>query len=171
MDMAMKKSKWRLVGTIAMPLVGGTITGVLATRSAKKKYRHLNTPKFAAPSWVFPVAWASLYALMGAAKYQYDRSALNRDGQTQANIAYGTQLSLNYFWSFLFFRWQMRGSALVDSVLLWMAININTYYFYKKSKLAGSLMLPYIGWVTYAVGLNYATWDMNKKLEKKSLIL
>ena len=165
--MIMKKSKWRLAGTIALPLAGGIIAGMLATRSAKKEYRHLRTPKFAPPSWVFPIAWTSLYALMGVAKYRYDRSAQNRDGQIQANVAYGTQLGLNYLWSFLFFRWHMRGSALVDSVLLWAAININTYYFYKKSKLAGSLMLPYIGWVTYAVGLNYATWDMNKGLEQK----
>lgn len=165
--MVMKKSKWRLSGTITLPLVGGTIAGMLATRSAKKKYRHLRMPKFAPPSWVFPVAWTSLYALMGVAKYQYDRSSQKRNGQIQANIAYGTQLGLNYLWSFLFFRWHMRGSALADSVLLFAAININTYYFYKKSNLAGSLMLPYIGWATYAVGLNYALWDMNKGLEQR----
>src|SRR5690625_5759921 len=77
--MVMKKSKWRLSGTITLPLVGGTIAGMLATRSAKKKYRHLRMPKFAPPSWVFPVAWTSLYALMGVAKYQYDRTSQKRD--------------------------------------------------------------------------------------------
>lgn len=161
--MAMKHNKWKLIKTIAIPLVGGTLAGALATQAAKKKYQHLETPKFAPPSWTFPVAWTSLYAMMGFAKYQFDLATKADDTQTKGNIVYSTQLGLNYLWSFLFFRWNMRGTALVESLLLSASVNLNTYYFYRNNKLAGSLMLPYAGWVTYAVALNYATWNMNKK--------
>lgn len=155
-------NKLKLVASIAVPLIGGTIAGALATKSAKVKYRNLQTPNFAPSSWAFPVAWTSLYILMGIAKYQFDKQPKTNNLQTAGNVTYTTQLGLNFSWSFLFFRWNLRGTALVDASLLWMAATLNTYYFYRGSKLAGSLMIPYTGWMTYAVALNYATWNMNR---------
>ncbi|AOV07463.1 TspO/MBR family protein [Sporosarcina ureilytica] len=155
-------NKWKLVTSIAIPLIGGTIAGTLATKSAKAKYQNLQTPSFAPPSWVFPVAWTSLYTLMGVAKHQFDKQPKTSNLQTGGNATYTTQLGLNFLWSFLFFRWNLRGTALVDASLLWTAVTLNTYYFYRGSKLAGSLMIPYTGWTTYAVALNYATWKMNR---------
>ena len=154
-------NKWKLVASIAFPLVGGTIAGTLATSSAETKYRNLQTPNFAPPSWVFPVAWTSLYTMMGVAKYQFDKQSKTIEQQSSGNVAYTTQLGLNFIWSFLFFRWNLRGTALVDATFLWTAVILNTYYFYRKSKTAGTLMIPYVGWSTYAVALNYATWQMN----------
>ncbi|MCM3109830.1 TspO/MBR family protein [Lederbergia lenta] len=170
--MMTNKNKWKMIRSIAVPLIGGTIAGVLATRSAKAKYQHLERPKFAPPSWVFPVAWTSLYTTMGIAKYQFDQKSQKGSLQTYGDITYSTQLGLNYLWSFLFFRWNLRGTALVDAMLLWTSVNLNTYYFYRKSKLAGTLMLPYAAWVSYAVALNYATWEMNreKHSEKRELV-
>jgi tryptophan-rich sensory protein len=159
----MLKNKWRLAASVAVPLVGGTISGVLATRYAKAKYRNLRPPGFAPPGWVFPVAWTSLYTAMGVAKYQFDEEPKTNKLQMNCNTVYTTQLALNYLWSFLFFRWNLRGTALMDAALLWVTVILNTYYFYQKSKIAGSMMIPYTGWVTYAVALNYAIWEMNRE--------
>src|SRR5699024_1161707 len=97
-----------MAASIAVPLVSGTIAGTLATRSAKSKYRNMQTPEFAPPNWVFPVAWTSLYTVMGIAKYQYDKQPKTTDEQTIGNALYSTQLGLNFLWSFLFFRWNLR---------------------------------------------------------------
>lgn len=156
------KNKWKVATTIAVPLIGGTSAGTLATRSAKSKYQNLETPKFAPPNWTFPVAWTSLYTTMGIAKYQFDKQPKTSELQTGSNIVYTTQLGFNFLWSFLFFRWNLRGTALVDATLLWATVILNTYYFYRNNKMAGSLMVPYVGWTTYAVALNYATWQMNR---------
>src|SRR5690625_5946647 len=67
------KSKWKFIASIAVPSIGGTIVGNLATRSAKEKYRNLKKPDFALPNWVFPVAWTSLYNTTGVAKFQFDK--------------------------------------------------------------------------------------------------
>lgn len=158
----MNKNKWKLAASVAVPLVGGTIAGALATKSAKTKYQNLQTPSFSPPSWAFPIAWTSLYTTMGVAKYQFDKQPKTSGLQTSGDAAYTTQLGFNFLWSFLFFRWNLRGSALVDATLLWGAIILNMYYFYQKSKLSGSLMIPYAGWATYAVALNYATWQLNR---------
>src|SRR5699024_9642502 len=148
--------------SLAVHHMGVLTTGTIATRSAKAKYQNLKKPNFAPPSWAFPVAWTSFYTTMGIAKYQFDKQPKTSSLQTSGNVAYNTQLGLNFLWSFLFFRWNLRGTALIDATLLWVMVILNTYYFYQKSKPAGSLMIPYVGWTTYAAALNYATWQANR---------
>lgn len=157
------ETKWKPLVTIAIPVVGGTIAGYLANRSAQTKHQKFQTPKFAPPGWVFPIVWPSLYTLIGIAKYQYDKKPKSTKSQQTVNTIYATQLGLNYLWSFLFFRWNRRGTAIVDASLLAAVVATNTIVFYKESKLAGALMLPYLGWSTYAVSLNYAIWALNNK--------
>lgn len=154
--------KRNLLKAIAIPLIGGTIAGTLATRSAKKQYQELETPPYAPPGWVFPIAWTTLYTVMGIAKHQFNEVPKNAKVQTKTDIIYATQLGFNYVWSFLFFRWNLRGMALIDAALLCTSVAANTRSFYKESKLAGTLMLPYLAWTTYAVALNYDTWQLNK---------
>src|SRR5690625_5264785 len=166
--MVINKNNWKLATSIALPLIGGTIVGTLTTKSAKSKYQNLNKPSFSPPNWMFPVAWTGLYTLMGIAKYQFDKHPKTNNLQKSVNAIYKIQLGLNFLWSFLFFRWNLRGTALVDATLLWTMVILNTYYFYRKSKLAGSLMIPYVIWVTYAVALNYAIWEMNRDTHIKN---
>jgi translocator protein len=69
---------------------------------------------------------------------------------------------LNFLWSFLFFRWGLRGTAFAEIGFLLAAITLTTYQFYEKDKAAGSMMIPYVLWVGYALRLNYSTWQLNK---------
>lgn len=98
---------------------------------------------------------------MGTAKYQFDQVPKSPKLQKQGSLAYQSQLSLNFLWSFLFFRWNMRGTAFIEASLLCSAVIVSTYFFYQKSKWAGTLMIPYILWVSFALVLNYRTWRMN----------
>lgn len=157
-------NKWQLVRTVALPVIGGSIVGALANTSSKNKYKKLDTPNFAPPGWVFPVAWTTLYATMGIAKYKFDQTSKQSETHIVGKSTYTIQLCFNFLWSFLFFRWNLRGTALIDAMLLWTAVVLNTYYFFKTNKLSGTLMMPYIGWTTYAVVLNYATWKMNQDI-------
>ncbi|MEC0346625.1 TspO/MBR family protein [Peribacillus frigoritolerans] len=58
-------------------------------------YDKLNKPAFAPPSWTFPVAWTSLYTIMGIAKY---RIASKEKESKSAELLYDTQLGLNFLW-------------------------------------------------------------------------
>lgn len=156
-------NKWKLAATIAVPVLGGSIFGLIATKSAKAEFQALKKPKFAPPSWVFPVAWTTLYTTMGLAKYKFDLQPKSKKLERCGNTAYTTQLGLNFLWSFLFFRWNLRGTALLEAAMLWAAVTLTTYYFYQKSLVAGTWMIPYIGWVSFALGLNYSMWQLNKE--------
>ena len=100
--------------------------------------------------------------MMGLAKYRADQKVQQDDKQSPAIPLYDLQLGLNFLWSFLFFRWGLRGTALIEMTILLGAIAMTAYEFQKKDSTAGALMVPYIGWVTFALGLNFAVWKLNK---------
>ncbi len=78
-----------------------------------------------------------------------------------ALVAYGVQLVLNAAWSWLFFGQHRMGLALVEIVLLWIAILVTVVLFWRRSRLAGVLLLPYLAWVSFAALLNLRLWQLN----------
>ncbi|UQW97950.1 tryptophan-rich sensory protein [Rummeliibacillus sp. G93] len=145
---------------VLVPIIGGSVTGWLANRHAQEKYKKLKKPSFSPPSAVFPIAWTTLYGLMGLAKYRVSKQ---QEGKRKKEISiYELQLGLNFLWSFLFFRWELRGTALVEMTVLLGAIALTAYDFFQVDRTAGTLMIPYIGWVIFALSLNYATWKLNE---------
>ena len=58
----------KLAKSVWLPVVGGSLVGIFATRNSKEIYDKHEKPSFAPPSWTFPVAWTSLYTIMGIAK-------------------------------------------------------------------------------------------------------
>lgn len=155
-------NKKRLALSILVPVVGGSITGWLANRNAQSKYKKLKQPSFAPPAATFPIVWTSLYTIMGIAKYRANEKVNRTKEDTLAIPLYDLQLGLNFLWSFLFFRLGLRGTALIEMTAMLALIALTAYEFQKVDKTAGALMVPYIGWVAFALGLNYAVWKLNK---------
>ncbi|WP_271853680.1 TspO/MBR family protein [Planococcus maritimus] len=152
----------KLATSILVPVVGGALVGALANTGTREQYDRLKRPSFAPPGWVFPVVWTALYKMMGVAKYRAQEIAKPQGRERQVMNPYELQLGLNFLWSFLFFKWGQRGTALIEMAALLGAIIWAAYEFYQIDKLAGSLMVPYIVWVAFALGLNYSFWQLNK---------
>ncbi len=152
----------KLAFSVLVPVIGGALIGAVANRNTQQKYTELKTPSLSPPSWVFPIAWTALYTSMGVAKYRAVEKAVLKNEANKVLVPYDLQLGLNFLWSFLFFKWGLRGMALVEMVLLLAAITWTTYEFYQWDQTAGNLMLPYIAWVMFAMGLNAAIWRLNK---------
>ena len=53
------------------------------------------------------------------------------------------------------------GLALLEIVLLAAAVAITAVRFARVRRLAGLLLLPYLGWVLYATALTAAIWRRN----------
>ncbi|MDN7243156.1 TspO/MBR family protein [Planococcus sp. N028] len=151
----------KLAVSVLVPVVGGSIVGALASRNSQEQYDNLKKPSFSPPPWVFPTVWTTLYTMMGVAKYRADEKAKLQEAQSKTSVPYDVQLGLNFLWSFLFFKWRLRGTALVEMAFLLAAITLTAYKFAKYDKTAGLLMVPYIGWVSFALGLNYSIVKLN----------
>lgn len=143
---------------VGLPVAGGSLVGYLANRNAKKQYTKLKTPTFAPPKETFPIVWPLLYSTMGYAHYRVVKTDTNTEG-----IAwYYVQLTLNYVWSFLFFKWQLRGLALIEMSFLLIAILMTMQTFYRVDPMAGALLIPYFLWTSFAFALNFETWRLNR---------
>ena len=145
------KIQWkRLILCIAIPLAVGGISALL-TSSGMKTFQALNKPPLSPPGWLFPVVWTLLYILMGIASYLVLTSG---KPSRSALTFYGLQLLFNFFWSIIFFNLERYLFAFVWLIALWILIFITTVLFYKISKPAGYLMIPYLLWVAFAGYLN-----------------
>ena len=72
------------------------------------------------------------------------------------------QLILNGLWTPLFFGLKMPLLALVEILLLWVAIGLTILAFARVSLVAAVLLLPYILWTCFAAVLNLFIWLLNR---------
>lgn len=127
-----------------------------------EKYKMLNQAPFSPPGWIFPVVWGILYLLMGVASYLVYSSGADKKEVKSALSFYTLQLAFNFFWTILFFRFELRGFAFLWIIALLILIIITTVKFYRINRTAGYLMIPYVLWVSFASVLNFAIWQLNK---------
>lgn len=74
---------------------------------------------------------------------------------------FAVQLALNALWSCVFFAWHEIGWALVEVLILWAAIFATIASFWRVSKFAAGLLIPYLAWVSFASFLTYTIWTLN----------
>lgn len=130
--------------------------GSLATMPAIPEwYASLKKPSFNPPNWIFGPAWTLLYALMAIAAYLVWKEGWEKREVRTALTVFGIQLALNVFWSFLFFKFQSPAKALMEILVLWLAIFLTILSFMKVSRPAGWLLVPYLLWVSFATVLNF----------------
>lgn len=151
----------RLALRIALPVIGGSIVGMLTSGSTKEEFKRLKKPDFAPPQAAFPIAWTTLYAMMGTARYRAGE-VRRQEGRSDRFPAYDLQLGLNFLWMFLFFKWRLRGPALAEMTVMLGAIILTAAEFREEDRTAGRLMVPYIVWVAYALVLTGSIWEKNK---------
>ncbi len=124
-------------------------------------YATLIKPSFSPPNWIFGPVWTILYAMMGIAAYLIWEKGLRNKKVKIALTYFAIQLLFNFLWSFLFFGLHNPLLALLDIALLWIFILITTMKFYRLSKPAAYLMIPYLIWVTFASLLNLSIVRLN----------
>lgn len=148
-----KINKKLLAICIAIPLVVGAISALL-TKDSMMIFQTVKKPPLSPPGWLFPVVWTVLYTFMGVASYLVLTSEGTMEEKSQTISVYFYQLLVNFLWSTWFFNLQWYVFAFFWLVLLWVLILVTLVRFYRLSKPAGYLMIPYLLWVTFAGYLN-----------------
>lgn len=156
----MKINLKQLIICIAIPLLVGGLAAYI-TRDAMASFGQLNQPPASPPGFLFPIVWTILYTLMGIASYLVLTSDKPKEDINNALFIYGIQLAVNFFWSIFFFRLEWYLFAFFWLLLLWVFIIYTIITFYKISKPAAYLLVPYLLWVTFAGYLNLAIAILN----------
>lgn len=151
----------KLFLSIGICQAAGLVGSVFTASSIDRWYRFLERPALAPPNWVFGPVWTLLYTFMGVAAFLVWERGFRRPGVRAALAVFAAQLALNALWSFLFFGLQDPEAALIGIALLWLAIVATIALFWRVSRVAGALLVPYLLWVSFAAYLNYAFWRLN----------
>lgn len=125
-------------------------------------FHTLNKPSLAPPDWFFTPVWTVLYILMGLSLIIF----INGDGkirkEKQAAVVFFTlQLVLNLLWAPTFFGGMNLLGGFIIIILLNVFILLTIIAFYKYSKLAACLLIPYQIWVMFATYLNFQYYVLN----------
>ncbi len=156
----MKKNYLNYIFSISLCLFVGISSSAATSLSVKTWYKTLAKPSFTPPEWVFPIAWSILYIVM-AISWGMILSARNHRQIKKAHFFFLLHLIFNFSWSFIYFGAHQITYAWIDINCLCIALIATIYYFYKISKLAAYLLLPYLIWVCFANVLNGSIWYLN----------
>jgi tryptophan-rich sensory protein len=151
----------KLVASIILCQVAGFIGSIFTTPAIPAWYESLKKPFFNPPNWIFSPVWISLYILMGISFF-FVWQRTDHPKFKPALIFFFVQLILNILWSVAFFALRSPFLGLINIVLLWIAILLTILNFFKVSKLAGVLLIPYLVWVSFAILLNFSLWVSNR---------
>jgi len=140
----------------------GVLGSVFTAPAIPTWYADLKKPSFNPPDWVFAPVWTTLFLLMGISLYLVWSKETPGKSKKAAVAAFAIQLSLNSLWSFLFFGLHAPLFGLLEIVVLWFFILLTLLLFYRLSRPAAFLLLPYLLWVSFATVLNYALFALNR---------
>jgi len=146
-----------LVGFVVMCFGVSVLGGRAVAPALAIWYPGLVKPSWTPPSWVFGPVWTLLYPLVAVAGWLVWREGRSRVG----TLLFLLQLSLNAAWPWIFFGERRIDLALLCVALLWLAILGTIRAFWRVSRGAAVLLLPYLGWVGFATALNAAIWFLN----------
>lgn len=148
---------------LLLNLLGGLSAGLSGPMAAGAWYDQLVLPRLQPPGPVFGIAWTLLYTLLGLA---LARLWLAPQGAARRRAVglFGLQLALNLAWSPLFFSaHQVLGALLLIGAILVGAV-LATIAAGRVDRVAAWLMLPYLVWLGFALGLNWRIWQLNGPL-------
>ena len=152
--------RWAIV-TVPFVLLLGLASGRLVPSGEENLwYQMLRKPAETPPGWVFPVAWTTLYILMGLALAMIV-NARGARWRGPALALFAAQLAANLAWSPLFFGAHQVFWALVLIVAILVLACATTIVFGRVRKAAAWLMVPYLVWLSFASILNYKIDRMN----------
>lgn len=147
----MKKIFYIIIPIIICFLVG-FIASQFQTEALQNWYPLLNKPALTPPNIVFPIAWSSLYLLMGLS---IGLILLSYSRQRKFFISlFAVQLFLNFMWSISFFYLQNPLLGFINIILLEGIIIYYAIKTYREFKVSSILFIPYIIWVGFATYLN-----------------
>lgn len=152
--------RWAMVTVPLILLLGFTSGRIAPSGDENLWYQMLRKPAETPPGWVFPVAWTTIYILLGLALAMI----INARGSTLRKPAlalFAAQMAANLVWSPLFFgAHQVFWALVLIGVMFGLAL-ATTLVFGRIRTAAAWLMVPYLVWLCFAGALNYRIHQLN----------
>lgn len=148
----------KLIFYILITYLIGVLPSIFVFKSMSI-YNTLNKPPLSPPSVVFPIAWSILYLLMGISIYIIMQS--KNKLKENARLIYFIQLVINALWTPIFFGLKEYFFAFLWILMLIVLVITMILTFYKISKKAAYIQIPYLLWLLFASYLNFGVFVLN----------
>ncbi|HIV61414.1 MAG TPA: tryptophan-rich sensory protein [Candidatus Butyricicoccus avistercoris] len=155
----MKRFKPYIIAVLIVEAVGA-ISSWLTKAGVDRYIETVVKPPLTPPSFIFPIVWGILFALMGISVARIWLKPQS-DDRTKSLIIFAVQLAVNVIWTLVFFNLQTFGIAFIIILLLLALILLMILSFSKLDKLAAKLQIPYFLWVLFAAYLNISIFLLN----------
>lgn len=123
-------------------------------------YHTLNKPFLSPPDWIFAPVWSFLYLLIIVSLIVFLWKGYCKN-KSKPFVLFVIQVGLNLLWPPVFFQMQNVKLGFVILFLLWVVLILTIQAFYKCSKIAAVLLVPYFLWITFALYLNFEILRLN----------
>lgn len=154
-----KRFKPYIIAVLIVEAVGA-ISSWLTKAGVDRYIKTVVKPPLTPPSFIFPIVWGILFALMGISVARIWLKP-HSDDRTKSLIIFAAQLAVNIIWTLVFFNLQTFGIAFIIILLLLALILLMILSFSKLDKLAAKLQIPYFLWVLFAAYLNISIFLLN----------
>lgn len=124
-------------------------------------YHALRRPSWQPPDWLFGPAWTLILGLASLSLYLGLRNSPDRNTRLLILGLFVLNGALNVLWSPLFFKLRRPDWALAEVPLLWLSILLPMILLWAPSRGSSLLLVPYLGWVTFAAALNLTIVRLN----------
>lgn len=156
--------RWAIVTVPLILLLGFASGGSVPSGDENRWYQALAKPDVTPPGWVFPIAWTTLYILLGLA-LAHILHARGARGRGLALALFAAQFAVNLAWTPVFFAMHQVDAALGLIVAMLLLSIATTFAFAPIRRVAAWLMVPYLVWISFAGVLNWRIGQLNPDAE------
>ncbi|MFA5210927.1 MAG: TspO/MBR family protein [Patescibacteria group bacterium] len=149
--------------SLLISFLPGIIGSLFTVKAIENWYVYLNKPIFNPPNWIFSPVWILLYILIGISFYLIlvKKPKIDQQNFNVIIFLFTCHLVLNASWSIFFFNFHDILTAYINILCLDLVIFLCIIKFYKVSKIAGLLFVPYLIWILFATYLNLSIFLLN----------
>lgn len=141
---------------LAISYFGGTVTS-----QNMSWYKTLALPSIAPPGSFIGLVWSVIYILAAISAILFWNNKDVQEHQKTVKFLFGLNGLLNLAWSYIFFGQGLLGWAIVEMTILNLTTLSLIVLMWKKNNKSALLLLPYLGWVSFATYLAFLIWQLN----------
>jgi tryptophan-rich sensory protein len=124
-------------------------------------YPALNKPSYTPPGSLIGVIWTVIYILTALSLILLINADPEKPLLSRLVGLFVLNGLLNAAWSYIFFTRHMIGWAVIGASLIGLTVLLMMAAAWPVSRISSLLLLPYLGWVTFATYLNFDIFRMN----------
>ncbi len=143
-------------GCIILGMLAGSYTSI----NDYAWYDKLHQPNFTPPKLLFAPIWTILYFMIGIAFNKIWQAKQTKLLRKFTIIILILHFISNLIWTYIFFSMRRIDIALYDIAFIWVSL-ITLIIITRKIKSVFLWLLPYLAWVSFALILNFAVYQLN----------